>query len=179
MKKFRVEVGNYTPTATCKFTIYIKNGNTLTPLKTETVTGSSSTLPGKTIWATASSSTTYGNLVIEASSFSDKNSQPYVGDITINTLPEITLTPSSRTVEASGWFGYIGCEIHGMTDPMPNIKINDSWIEACEYNDVSGKLSCQIAENTTGKQRTGTVTIKAKGVSGETTTTLTFIQKAQ
>lgn len=178
MKKFKVEVGNYTPNVKCKFTIYIKNGSTLTSLKSETVTGSSSTLPGMTIWATASSSTTYGYLVIEASSFSDKNSQPYVGNITINPLPEITLTPSSRTVEASGWFGYIGCEIHGMTDPMPNIKINDSWIEACEYNDVSGKLSCQIAENTTGKQRTGTVTIKAKGVSGETTTTLTFIQKA-
>lgn len=179
MKKFSVEVGNYTPGVTCKFTISIKNGNTLKTLKTETVTGSNSTLPGKKIWATASSSNSYGCLVITASGFSSKNSLPYVGDIAINPPPEIVLSPNSKYIDAaSGLFGYINCEIHGMTDPMPNIKINDSWIESCEWNEVQEKLSYSISENTTGKQRTGTVTIKARGVNGDTTATLTFIQKA-
>lgn len=104
---------------------------------------------------------------------SDQSCRPYIGALSINPAPGIVLDSKTIKVAKTAHSESVDCGIYAATGD-PTVTVADdakSWLSASW---ASNKLTVTVTENT-GKKRTGTITIKAKGLS-ETTETVTVEQ---
>ena len=172
MKQIKANLGVYTNDVTAEFTVsVIKNGKACDLGKVK-VSGSNKNIEGKDYYFKTTAESESGQLVITVDNMSNTDCSPYLGSLTINPAPEIGVEESVK-VNKTAQSETVDCFVYA-ADGDPTVNVADdakSWLSASW---ASNKLTVKVTENT-GKKRTGTITIKAKGLS-ETSKTVTVEQ---
>ena len=169
----KANLGIYTDDATADFTMsLVKDGKTYV-LGKFNITGSGKNPDGKEYYFSGNSECESGQLVLTVDNLSNQSCRPYIGALSINPAPGIVLDSKRIKVAKTAHSETVDCGVYAATGD-PTVTVADdakSWLSASW---ASNKLTVTVTENT-GKKRTGTITIKAKGLS-ETTETVTVEQ---
>ena len=174
VKEVKANLGIYTNDATADFTVsLVKDGKTY-DLGKVNVSGSNKNVDGKDFYFKATSESESGQLVITVDNMSTTDCRPYIGTLSINPAPEIVVEESVK-VNKTTHSEDIDCAVYAVQGE-PVVTVSDdakAWLSA-KWSE--NKLTLTVTENT-GKKRSGTITIKAKGWS-ETTKTITVAQES-
>ncbi len=172
MKEIMVNLGIYNNDVTADFTLSVVKDGKQYDLGKVNVTGSNKNADGANYYFKTTAESESGQFVLTVDNFSDTNCRPYVGTISINPAPEIVVANKVK-VSKDAHSEDVDCLVYA-AQGEPSVTVSDDAKEWLSASCASGKLTLTVAENI-GKKRTGTITVKAVGLS-ETTKTVTVEQ---
>lgn len=175
VKMLKLNLGIYTASASCDFTVALANGTDATVIKKISVaTGEETPSPeGADYFIENTTGVEAGDLVITLDNLSKDDIRPYLGLLVLNPKPELVVGESELKFEKEGGAGEIACNAYA-TKSEPKVSSDAEWLKVT-YAD--GKIS-YTAEANTDSKRTATVTVTLTDGDFTVTKTISVKQKS-
>lgn len=175
VKMLKLNLGIYTASASCDFTVALANGTDTTVIKKISVaTGEETPSPeGADYFIENTTGVEAGDLVITLDNLSKDDIRPYLGLLVLNPKPELVVGESELKFEKEGGAGEIACNAYA-TKSEPKVSSDAEWLKVT-YAD--GKIS-YTAEANTDSKRTATVTVTLTDGDFTVTKTISVKQKS-
>ncbi len=175
VKMLKLNLGIYTASASCDFTVVLANGTDTTVIKKISVaTGEETPSPeGADYFIENTTGVEAGDLVITLDNLSKDDIRPYLGLLVLNPKPELVVGESELKFEKEGGAGEIACNAYA-TMSEPKVSSDAEWLKVT-YAD--GKIS-YTAEANTDSKRTATVTVTLTDGDFTVTKTISVKQKS-
>lgn len=174
IKLVKANLGIYTNDATGTFTVSLEDGDKSYKLGSVKITGNNDNCNGVNYYFANTTGVEYGRFVLTVDSLSTENCRPYIGELSFNSAPEVVFAESVVKVDKIAGSFEVVCDVKG-ANADPEVTVSEDakgWLTA-SYAD--GKLTYTVTANE-GAKRTGTVTVKAKGIGGEASAELKVVQ---
>lgn len=174
IKLVKANLGIYTNDATGTFTLSLEDGDKSYKLGSVKITGNNDNCNGVNYYFANTTGVEYGRFVLTVDSLSTENCRPYIGELSFNSAPEVVFAESVVKVDKIAGSFEVVCDVKG-ANADPEVTVSEDakgWLTA-SYAD--GKLTCTVKANE-GAKRSGTVTVKAKGIGGEASAELKVVQ---
>lgn len=174
IKLVKANLGIYTNDATGTFTVSLEDGDKSYKLGSVKITGNNDNCNGVNYYFANTTGVEYGRFVLTVDSLSTENCRPYIGELSFNSAPEVVFAESIVKVDKIAGSFEVVCDVKG-ANADPEVTVSEDakgWLTA-SYAD--GKLTYTVTANE-GAKRTGTVTVKAKGIGGEASAELKVVQ---
>lgn len=174
IKLVKANLGIYTNDATGTFTVSLEDGDKSYKLGSVEITGNNDNCNGVNYYFANTTGVEYGRFVLTVDGLSTESCRPYIGELSFNSAPEVVFAESVVKVDKIAGSFEVACAVNG-ANADPEVTVSEDakgWLTA-SYAD--GKLTYTVTANE-GEKRTGTVTVKAKGVGGEASAELKVIQ---
>lgn len=174
IKLVKANLGIYTNDATGTFTVSLEDGDKSYKLGSVKITGNNDNCNGVNYYFANTTGVEYGRFVLTVDSLSTENCRPYIGELSFNSAPEVVFAESVVKVDKIAGSFEVACDVKG-ANADPEVTVSEDakgWLSA-SYAD--GKLTYTVTAND-GAKRTGTVTVKAKGIGGEASAELKVVQ---
>lgn len=174
IKLVKANLGIYTNDATGTFTVSLEDGDKSYKLGSVKITGNNDNCNGVNYYFANTTGVEYGRFVLTVDSLSTENSRPYIGELSFNSAPEVVFAESVVKVDKIAGSFEVVCDVKG-ANADPEVTVSEDakgWLTA-SYAD--GKLTYTVTANE-GAKRTGTVTVKAKGIGGEASAEVKVVQ---
>lgn len=175
VKMLKLNLGIYTASASCDFTVALANGTDTTVIKKISVaTGEETPSPeGADYFIENTTGVEAGDLVITLDNLSKDDIRPYLGLLVLNPKPELVVGESELKFEKDGGTGEIACNAYA-TKSEPKVSSDAEWLKVT-YAD--GKIS-YTAEANADSKRTATVTVTLTDGDFTVTKTISVKQKS-
>lgn len=174
IKLVKANLGIYTNDATGTFTVSLEDGDKSYKLGSVKITGNNDNCNGVNYYFANTTGVEYGRFVLTVDSLSTENCRPYIGELSFNSAPEVVFAESVVKVDKIAGSFEVVCDVKG-ANADPEVTVSEDakgWLTA-SYAD--GKLTYTVTANE-GAKRTGTVTVKAKGIGGEASAEVKVVQ---
>lgn len=174
IKLVKANLGIYTNDATGTFTVSLEDGDKSYKLGSVKITGNNDNCNGVNYYFANTTGVEYGRFVLTVDSLSTENCRPYIGELSFNSAPEVVFAESVVKVDKIAGSFEIVCDVKG-ANADPEVTVSEDakgWLTA-SYAD--GKLTYTVTANE-GAKRSGTVTVKAKGIGGEASAEVKVVQ---
>lgn len=174
IKLVKANLGIYTNDATGTFTVSLEDGDKSYKLGSVEIPGNNDNCNGVNYYFANTTGVEYGRFVLTVDGLSTESCRPYIGELSFNSAPEVVFAESVVKVDKIAGSFEVACAVNG-ANADPEVTVSEDakgWLTA-SYAD--GKLTYTVTANE-GEKRTGTVTVKAKGVGGEASAELKVIQ---
>ena len=174
IKLVKANLGIYTNDATGTFTVSLEDGDKSYKLGSVKITGNNDNCNGVNYYFANTTGVEYGRFVLTVDSLSTENCRPYIGELSFNSAPEVVFAESVVKVDKIAGSFEVACDVKG-ANADPEVTVSEDakgWLTA-SYAD--GKLTYTVTANE-GAKRTGTVTVKAKGIGGEASAEVKVVQ---
>lgn len=174
IKLVKANLGIYTNDATGTFTVSLEDGDKSYKLGSVKITGNNDNCNGVNYYFANTTGVEYGRFVLTVDSLSTENCRPYIGELSFNSAPEVVFAESVVKVDKIAGSFEVVCDVKG-ANANPEVTVSEDakgWLTA-SYAD--GKLTYTVTANE-GAKRTGTVTVKAKGIGGEASAEVKVVQ---
>lgn len=175
VKMLKLNLGIYTASASCDFTVALANGTDTTVIKKISVaTGEETPSPeGADYFIENTTGVEAGDLVITLDNLSKDDIRPYLGLLVLNPKPELVVGESELKFEKDGGTGEVACNAYA-TKSEPKVSSDAEWLKVT-YAD--GKIS-YTAEANADSKRTATVTVTLTDGDYTVTKTISVKQKS-
>lgn len=175
VKMLKLNLGIYTASASCDFTVALANGTDTTVIKKISVATGEETpnADGADYFIENTTGVEAGDLVITLDNLSKDDIRPYLGLLVLNPKPELVVGESELKFEKEGGTGEIACNAYA-TKSEPKVSSDAEWLKVT-YAD--GKIS-YTAEANTDSKRTATVTVTLTDGDFTVTKTISAKQKS-
>lgn len=174
IKLVKANLGIYTNDATGTFTLSLEDGDKSYTLGTVEITGTNKNCNGVNYYFANTTGVEYGRFVLTVDGLSTEDCRPYIGELSFNSAPEVVFAESVVKVDKIAGSFEVACAVNG-ANADPEVTVSEDakgWLTA-SYAD--GKLTYTVKANE-GEKRTGTVTVKAKGLGGESSADFKVVQ---
>lgn len=174
IKLVKANLGIYTNDATGTFTVSLEDGDKSYKLGSVKITGNNDNCNGVNYYFANTTGVEYGRFVLTVDSLSTENCRPYIGELSFNSAPEVVFAESVVKVDKIAGSFEVVCDVKG-ANADPEVTVSEDakgWLTA-SYAD--GKLTYTVTANE-GAKRSGTVTVKAKGIGGEASAEVKVVQ---
>lgn len=175
VKMLKLNLGIYTASASCDFTVALANGTDTTVIKKISVATGEGTpnAEGADYFIENTTGVEAGDLVITLDNLSKDDIRPYLGLLVLNPKPELVVGESELKFEKDGGTGEIACNAYA-TKSEPKVSSDAEWLKVT-YAD--GKIS-YTAEANADSKRTATVTVTLTDGDFTVTKTISAKQKS-
>lgn len=175
IKMLKLNLGIYTASASCDFTVALANGTDTTVIKKISVaTGEEApNAEGADYFIENTTGVEAGDLVITLDNLSKDDIRPYLGLLVLNPKPELVVGESELKFEKDGGTGEVACNAYA-TKSEPKVSSDAEWLKVT-YAD--GKIS-YTAEANADSKRTATVTVTLTDGDFTVTKTISAKQKS-
>lgn len=175
VKMLKLNLGIYTASASCDFTVALANGTDTTVIKKISVATGEETpnADGADYFIENTTGVEAGDLVITLDNLSKDNIRPYLGVLVINPEPELVLGESAIKLEKTASTGEIACNVYA-TKSVPEVSSDAEWLKVT-YAD--GKISYTADANEASK-RTAAITVKLTDGDFSVVKTIAVTQKS-
>lgn len=174
IKLVKANLGIYTNDATGTFTVSLEDGDKSYKLGSVKITGNNDNCNGVNYYFANTTGVEYGRFVLTVDSLSTENCRPYIGELSFNSAPEVVFAESVVKVDKIAGSFEVACDVKG-ANADPEVTVSEDAKEWLTASYADGKLTCTVKANE-GAKRSGTVTVKAKGVGGEASAELKVVQ---
>lgn len=171
----KLNLGIYTASASCDFTVALANGTDTTVIKKISVATGEETpnADGADYFIENTTGVEAGDLVITLDNLSKDDIRPYLGLLVLNPKPELVVGESELKFEKDGGTGEVACNAYA-TKSEPKVSSDAEWLKVT-YAD--GKIS-YTAEANADSKRTATVTVTLTDGDFTVTKTISAKQKS-
>ena len=175
VKMLKLNLGIYTASASCDFTVALANGTDTTVIKKISVATGEETpnADGADYFIENTTGVEAGDLVITLDNLSKDDIRPYLGLLVLNPKPELVVGESELKFEKDGGTGEVACNAYA-TKSEPKVSSDAEWLKVT-YAD--GKIS-YTAEANADSKRTATVTVTLTDGDFTVTKTISAKQKS-
>lgn len=175
VKMLKLNLGIYTASASCDFTVALANGTDTTVIKKISVATGEGTpnADGADYFIENTTGVEAGDLVITLDNLSKDDIRPYLGLLVLNPKPELVVGESELKFEKDGGTGEVACNAYA-TKSEPKVSSDAEWLKVT-YAD--GKIS-YTAEANADSKRTATVTVTLTDGDFTVTKTISAKQKS-
>lgn len=175
VKMLKLNLGIYTASASCDFTVALANGTDTTVIKKISVATGEGTpnAEGADYFIENTTGVEAGDLVITLDNLSKDDIRPYLGLLVLNPKPELVVGESELKFEKEGGAGEVACNAYA-TKSEPKVSSDAEWLKVT-YAD--GKIS-YTAEANADSKRTATVTVTLTDGDFTVTKTISAKQKS-
>lgn len=175
VKMLKLNLGIYTASASCDFTVALANGTDTTVIKKISVATGEGTpnADGADYFIENTTGVEAGDLVITLDNLSKDDIRPYLGLLVLNPKPELVVGESELKFEKDGGTGEVACNVYA-TKSEPKVSSDAEWLKVT-YAD--GKIS-YTAEANADSKRTATVTVTLTDGDFTVTKTISAKQKS-
>lgn len=175
VKMLKLNLGIYTASASCDFTVALANGTDTTVIKKISVATGEGTpnADGADYFIENTTGVEAGDLVITLDNLSKDDIRPYLGLLVLNPKPELVVGESELKFEKDGGTGEVACNAYA-TKSEPKVSSDAEWLKVT-YDD--GKIS-YTAEANADSKRTATVTVTLTDGDFTVTKTISAKQKS-
>lgn len=175
VKMLKLNLGIYTASASCDFTVALANGTDTTVIKKISVATGEETpnADGADYFIENTTGVEAGDLVITLDNLSKDDIRPYLGLLVLNPKPELVVGESELKFEKDGGTGEVACNAYA-TKSEPKVSSDAEWLKVT-YAD--GKIS-YAAEANADSKRTATVTVTLTDGDFTVTKTISAKQKS-
>ncbi len=175
VKMLKLNLGIYTASASCDFTVALANGTDTTVIKKISVATGEGTpnADGADYFIENTTGVETGDLVITLDNLSKDDIRPYLGLLVLNPKPELVVGESELKFEKDGGTGEVACNAYA-TKSEPKVSSDAEWLKVT-YAD--GKIS-YTAEANADSKRTATVTVTLTDGDFTVTKTISAKQKS-
>lgn len=174
IKLVKANLGIYTNDATGTFTVSLEDGDKSYKLGSVKITGNNDNCNGVNYYFANTTGVEYGRFVLTVDSLSTENCRPYIGELSFNSAPEVVFAESVVKVDKIAGSFEVVCDVKG-ANADPEVTVSEDAKEWLTASYADGKLTYTVKANE-GAKRTGTVTVKAKGIGGEASAELKVVQ---
>lgn len=174
IKLVKANLGIYTNDATGTFTVSLEDGDKSYKLGSVKITGNNDNCNGVNYYFANTTGVEYGRFVLTVDSLSTENCRPYIGELSFNSAPEVVFAESVVKVDKIAGSFEVACDVKG-ANADPEVTVSEDAKEWLTASYADGKLTYTVKANE-GAKRTGTVTVKAKGIGGEASAELKVVQ---
>lgn len=174
IKLVKANLGIYTNDATGTFTVSLEDGDKSYKLGSVKITGNNDNCNGVNYYFVNTTGVEYGRFVLTVDSLSTENCRPYIGELSFNSAPEVVFAESVVKVDKIAGSFEVVCDVKG-ANADPEVTVSEDAKEWLTASYADGKLTYTVKANE-GAKRTGTVTVKAKGIGGEASAELKVVQ---
>lgn len=175
VKMLKLNLGIYTASASCDFTVALANSTDTTVIKKISVATGEETpsADGADYFIENTTGVEAGDLVITLDNLSKDDIRPYLGLLVLNPKPELVVGESELKFEKDGGTGEVACNAYA-TKSEPKVSSDAEWLKVT-YAD--GKIS-YTAEANADSKRTATVTVTLTDGDFTVTKTISAKQKS-
>lgn len=175
VKMLKLNLGIYTASASCDFTVALANGTDTTVIKKISVATGEETpnADGADYFIENTTGVEAGDLVITLDNLCKDDIRPYLGLLVLNPKPELVVGESELKFEKDGGTGEVACNAYA-TKSEPKVSSDAEWLKVT-YAD--GKIS-YTAEANADSKRTATVTVTLTDGDFTVTKTISAKQKS-
>lgn len=174
IKLVKANLGIYTNDATGTFTLSLEDGDKSYTLGSVKITGNNDNCNGVNYYFANTTGVEYGRFVLTVDSLSTENCRPYIGELSFNSAPEVVIAESVVKVDKIAGSFEVACDVKG-ANADPEVTVSEDAKEWLTASYADGKLTYTVKANE-GAKRTGTVTVKAKGIGGEASAEFKVVQ---
>lgn len=174
IKLVKANLGIYTNDATGTFTVSLEDGDKSYKLGSVKITGNNDNCNGVNYYFANTTGVEYGRFVLTVDSLSTENCRPYIGELSFNSAPEVVFAESVVKVDKIAGSFEVVCDVKG-ANADPEVTVSEDAKEWLTASYADGKLTYTVKANE-GAKRTGTVTVKAKGIGGEASAEVKVVQ---
>lgn len=174
IKLVKANLGIYTNDATGTFTVSLEDGDKSYKLGSVKITGNNDNCNGVNYYFANTTGVEYGRFVLTVDSLSTENCRPYIGELSFNSAPEVVFAESVVKVDKIAGSFEVACDVKG-ANADPEVTVSEDAKEWLTASYADGKLTYTVTANE-GAKRSGTVTVKAKGIGGEASAELKVVQ---
>lgn len=174
IKLVKANLGIYTNDATGTFTVSLEDGDKSYKLGSVKITGNNDNCNGVNYYFANTTGVEYGRFVLTVDSLSTENCRPYIGELSFNSAPEVVFAESVVKVDKIAGSFEVACDVKG-ANADPEVTVSEDAKEWLTASYADGNLTYTVTANE-GVKRTGTVTVKAKGLGGEASSELKVVQ---
>ena len=174
IKLVKANLGIYTDDATGTFTLSLEDGDKSYKLGSVEITGNNKNCNGVNYYFANTTGVEYGRFVLTVDGLSTENCRPYIGELSFNSAPEVVIAESVVKVDKIAGSFEVVCDVKG-ANADPEVTVSEDAKEWLTASYADGKLTYTVKANE-GAKRTGTVTVKAKGLGGEASSELKVVQ---
>lgn len=152
----------------------LEDGDKSYKLGSVKITGNNDNCNGVNYYFANTTGVEYGRFVLTVDSLSTENCRPYIGELSFNSAPEVVFAESVVKVDKIAGSFEVACDVKG-ANADPEVAVSEDAKEWLTASYADGKLTYTVKANE-GAKRSGTVTVKAKGVGGEASAELKVVQ---
>lgn len=174
IKLVKANLGIYTNDATGTFTVSLEDGDKSYKLGSVKITGNNDNCNGVNYYFANTTGVEYGRFVLTVDSLSTENCRPYIGELSFNSAPEVVFAESVVKVDKIAGSFEVACDVKG-ANAVPEVTVSEDAKEWLTASYADGKLTYTVTTNE-GAKRSGTVTVKAKGIGGEASAEVKVVQ---